>query len=236
MKIEIKDAETARKLARLIEALQRGEPLDRAAAYASLDRRAAARFLESVKDSLESRTEDADAVPERRKPQKPRRPEKPRKTKALPKKTKIARLTAFTDGASRGNPGEAACAMVLFDEKNEELLRRTKRLGVTTNNVAEYEGVLLAMEYAGALGARDLDIRLDSELVVRQLLGVYRVKSQDLLPFYQQAMHLARRRREFRVSHLPRELNIHADALANQALDAAPRGKPSHGLDAVFPG
>lgn len=224
MKIEIEDAQTARKLARLIEALQRGEPLGRAAAYASLDRRAAARFLESVKDALKSRTEDADAVPERQKPQKPRRPEKPRKTKALPKKTKIARLTAFTDGASRGNPGEAACAMVLFDEKNEELLRRTKRLGVTTNNVAEYEGVLLAMEYAGALGARDLDIRLDSELVVRQLSGEYKVKHPALKILHERARRRMSAFGEVTVTHVPREENTLADDLANDELDGKADG------------
>jgi ribonuclease HI len=138
------------------------------------------------------------------------------KAKARPGARK---LIAFTDGASRGNPGEAACAVVFFDEKNEELLRRSKRLGRTTNNVAEYEAVLMALELAGLLGARALDLRLDSELVVRQLNGEYKVKHPALKPLFERACKGIEAFEHVTVTYVPRAENALADELANHELD-----------------
>ncbi|UCH85817.1 MAG: ribonuclease HI family protein [Candidatus Latescibacterota bacterium] len=128
-------------------------------------------------------------------------------------------MTAFTDGASRGNPGDAACAVILFDDTNEELLRRSKRIGVATNNVAEYEGVLLALELAEMLGAKELIIKLDSELVVKQLNKQYKVKHPTLKPLFERARIMIGGFRRVDVTHIPRGENKLADKLANDELD-----------------
>lgn len=223
MRREIRDAETARKLARVIEAIRRGEPLDRAAAYGSLEKRVVVRFLETLKGSLEGWMEGAgSAAPDT--PGKPHTTQELGKPRAPLKRKKLGRLTAFTDGASRGNPGRAACAVVLFDEKNEELLRRTKLLGVTTNNVAEYEGVILALDYAEALGARALEVRLDSELVVRQLKGEYKVKHPALRKLHARVVERIASFGEVTVVHVPREETALADGLANDELDGRADG------------
>lgn len=201
---ELKDPVVARKLARAIEALERGQSLDRAAAYASLDRRVLVRVLGSLKGWADSLGLAEQRTPHRRKPAK---------------KSKITKLIAFTDGASRGNPGKAACAAILFDEKEEELLRRSKRLGIATNNVAEYEGVLLALDLAETLGASDVEIRLDSELVVRQLNGQYKVKHPTLKPLFERARDMMAALDRVTVLHVPREENTLADELANDELD-----------------
>jgi ribonuclease HI len=126
---------------------------------------------------------------------------------------------AFSDGGSRGNPGEAACAVVIFDRAGDELIRRAKRLGKATNNQAEYEGVILALELAGQLGAKKLEIRMDSELVVRQLEGTYKVKNAGLKPLYARACELVDSFKSVAVLHIPRSDNKLADKLVNAALD-----------------
>jgi ribonuclease HI len=132
-------------------------------------------------------------------------------------------LEVFTDGASRGNPGQASVGVFFRQKNGPALCVYSATIGRATNNQAEYQAVLHALELCHRWSVSRVHLYLDSELVVRQLLGVYRVKSQDLLPLYQQSMHLARQLREFRVSHLPRGRNTYADKLANQALDAAAR-------------
>jgi len=211
---ELKDAERAKKLARAIEALARGQSLERAAAYAALEKRLLVKFLESVKTWVEEAAASGKPDP-RREPRK-----EPRKTqKRASKRTDALRLIAFTDGASRGNPGDSACAVIILDEKNEELLRRSKRLGKATNNVAEYEGVLFALELAELLGARELELRLDSELVVRQLDGSYKVKHPVLIPLFEKARKRMRSFDRVTVTHVPRKENAVADKLANAELD-----------------
>ncbi|UCG53760.1 MAG: ribonuclease HI family protein [Candidatus Latescibacterota bacterium] len=131
----------------------------------------------------------------------------------------MGKLTAFTDGASRGNPGEAACGVILFDEENEELLRRSKRLGVATNNVAEYQGVILALELAAALGAKILRVNLDSELVVKQLNNEYKVKHPSLKPLFIEANELMKTFDHVEIVHVSREETKFVDKLANDELD-----------------
>ena len=131
----------------------------------------------------------------------------------------LAELVAYSDGGSRGNPGEAACAVVVFDPSGNELLRRAKRLGTATNNQAEYEGVILALELAGQLGAKKLEVRLDSELVVRQLEGAYKVKNEGLQPYYARACEMLAAFQVVAVSHIPRSKNKLADKLVNATLD-----------------
>ena len=127
----------------------------------------------------------------------------------------------FTDGGSRGNPGPAAYAFVLEAEDGTVLDARGEAIGVATNNVAEYRALLRGLERAAALGARDVEIVNDSELVARQLTGVYKVKHPSMKPLYEEAMSALRGFDRWRIRSVPRAQNARADALVNEALDAA---------------
>ena len=128
---------------------------------------------------------------------------------------------ANIDGASRGNPGPASYAVVLRDSAGKVILELAKNLGRETNNVAEYYALLAALDYATGHGIRALRIRSDSELLVRQMQGRYKVKSADLKPLHERASKLARQLEYFAIEHVRRELNRDADGLANVALDQA---------------
>ncbi len=133
------------------------------------------------------------------------------------------KVVAYADGASRGNPGPAAIGAVLVDEAGREVYTISQRIGVATNNQAEYRAAIAALEAALALGARQVELRMDSELVVRQLEHRYRVRNPHLRPLFARVLELRRQFQEFRAVAIPREANRRADALANQALDAAPQ-------------
>lgn len=183
-----------------VEALMGGKDIESAAGIASVSKREVAAALDALKAVLS---------------------EEP--VRGKPGRTSSLALTIFTDGASRGNPGRAACAAILYDANGDELLRRTKILGVTTNNVAEYEGVLMGLELAQDLGGSELHLKLDSELIVRQLNDQYRVKSEALKPLYLQAVHLLSSFPKATVSHVHRKDNMEADRLVNKALDGEKR-------------
>jgi ribonuclease HI len=124
---------------------------------------------------------------------------------------------AAIDGGARGNPGEAGCGIVLeVGGRREE---HTLYLGITTNNVAEYAALLAALERSHALGLDELTIRSDSQLLVEQMNGGYRVKAPHLKPLWLRARTLAAAFRRFSIVHVPRERNRAADALANHAID-----------------
>lgn len=127
---------------------------------------------------------------------------------------------ANIDGASRGNPGPAAYAVVMRDPNGNVILELGKRLGHDTNNVAEYYALLAALDYAASSGIKALRVRSDSELLVRQMQGRYKVKSPDLKPLHERAVKLGRQLGYFTIEHVRRELNRDADALANAALDS----------------
>ena len=127
---------------------------------------------------------------------------------------------ANIDGASRGNPGPAAYAVVLRDPSGKVVMELAKRLSRETNNVAEYYALLAALDYATTHGMTSLRVRSDSELLVRQMQGRYKVKSPGLKPLYERAAKLARQLRYFTIEHVRREMNRDADALANAALDS----------------
>ena len=129
------------------------------------------------------------------------------------------RLIAYADGASRGNPGPAAYGAVICDAHERELYAWGNAIGRATNNVAEYHGALAAVEAALEGGATELELRLDSELIVRQLEGRYRVRNRSLKPLYEQLSQLIDQLDVFQPVHVRRELNRRADALANEALD-----------------
>ena len=128
---------------------------------------------------------------------------------------------ANIDGASRGNPGPASYAVVIRDPGGKTILELAKNIGRKTNNVAEYYALLAALDYVTSHNISALRIRSDSELLVRQMQGRYKVKSADLKPLHERASKMAKQIGYFAIEHVRRELNRDADALANVALDQA---------------
>lgn len=127
----------------------------------------------------------------------------------------------YTDGAARGNPGPAGAGAVLVDPQGNELAALTRYLGETTNNVAEYQALILGLEEAAIQKVRRLKVHLDSELVVRQINGQYKVRNLHLKPLYQRVLALLRAFDQVSIIHVRREFNRRADQLANQAIDQA---------------
>jgi ribonuclease HI len=131
------------------------------------------------------------------------------------------RVVVHVDGGARGNPGPAAAAAVVSTPDGDVVDRAHELLGVATNNVAEYRGLLLGLRRARELGAREVDVVNDSELVARQLTGQYRVKHADLKPLHAEAMRALGDFERWSVRSVPRAQNAEADALVNEALDSA---------------
>jgi ribonuclease HI len=130
------------------------------------------------------------------------------------------RLVIHTDGAARGNPGPAGAGAIIRDAATGEVVAEiAEPLGHATNNVAEWTAVLLALEDARRLGATHVDLRMDSELVARQINGIYRVKHAGLKPLHAAVMQLLRGFAGYTVGHVPRALNADADRLSNVAVD-----------------
>jgi ribonuclease HI len=126
--------------------------------------------------------------------------------------------TIHIDGAARGNPGPAAYAVVLA-RPGQPVVEEAGTLGTATNNVAEYTALVNALHLAQELGLKKLDVYSDSELMVKQMAGEYRVKHPDLQPLYQEASQLRKGFEAVRITHVRREQNKRADALCNEALD-----------------
>jgi len=138
--------------------------------------------------------------------------------------------TAYVDGAARGNPGPASYAVILRAPDGSTQFQIGKYLGRATNNVAEYYALIGALDYAQSHQISRLAVRSDSELLVRQMHGRYKVKSAGLRPLHERAQKLARGLAHFEIEHISREQNSEADALANLALDATSTvGGPSRG-------
>jgi len=134
-----------------------------------------------------------------------------------------AAYQANIDGGSRGNPGPAAYGVVIRDGSGEIVARLKKYIGQNTNNVAEYFGLIAALDYAQTHGVRALRVESDSELMVKQMRGQYQVKSAELKPLFERAKKMAQGLASFRIEHVYREQNREADALVNQALDETGR-------------
>ncbi len=150
----------------------------------------------------------------------------PRKRKAGPSQELFPiphapadRLIAHVDGGARGNPGPAGYGLVIEDSSGKRVAELSQFLGVQTNNYAEYAGLLAALDYALQHGASSLEVISDSELMVRQLNGQYKVRSPILLELYRQARALIAKLEWFRIRHTLRAGNKDADALANRAMD-----------------
>ncbi|NLL19716.1 MAG: ribonuclease HI family protein [Clostridia bacterium] len=129
------------------------------------------------------------------------------------------KLVIYTDGAARGNPGPAGIGVVIQNDKGEVIQEISGFLGQATNNVAEYTALTTALEKAVALNAQEVQLFTDSELIVKQIKGEYRVKNEGLKPLYQKAKGLIQQLGSFTITHVPREKNKEADRLANQGID-----------------
>jgi ribonuclease HI len=145
------------------------------------------------------------------------------KSSSTPRQSPSPEIVAHVDGGSRGNPGPAAYGVVVEAADGAPLAALSKFLGRATNNVAEYQGLLAALEYALQHHHPRLRVLTDSELMARQLEGRYKVKSPDLKPLFERARGMILRLEHFTIRHVPREQNAEADRLVNQALDAEER-------------
>lgn len=131
----------------------------------------------------------------------------------------MKKITIYSDGGARGNPGPAGIGAVLYDLKNTKIAEISIFLGISTNNQAEYKALIAGIKKAKELGASDLDCFLDSELVVKQLKREYKVKNKDLAPLFLEIYNLSCDFNKITYTHVPRELNKVADKLANEAMD-----------------
>ncbi|HXN23685.1 MAG TPA: reverse transcriptase-like protein [Candidatus Dormibacteraeota bacterium] len=163
-------------------------------------------------------------------------PSRPARLFAEPEATppRSAAYTAEIDGAARGNPGPASYGVVIHAPGGAMVAELKKYIGRGTNNVAEYYALIAALDYAAAHGIRALRIRSDSELLVRQMQGRYKVKSPDLRPLFERARKLSQALPFFSIEHVRREQNSEADALANQALDNTSSNSSSPLLASTF--
>ena len=132
---------------------------------------------------------------------------------------RLKQVVIYADGASRGNPGPAAIGATIKDKRGRLITFISQRIGRTTNNQAEYRAIIAALEEAIRLGAKQVDIKTDSELIVKQINGEYRVKKATLKPLYQQVKQLQGLLDGLTITHILRQQNIEADKLANKALD-----------------
>ena len=129
------------------------------------------------------------------------------------------KLVVHVDGGARGNPGPAAAACVLSTPDGDVVGEHAELLGATTNNVAEYRALLLGLRQARELGATDVEVVGDSELIAKQLQGLYKVRKEDLRPLHEQARALMSQFESFSIRTVPRAQNARADGLVNAALD-----------------
>src|SRR3981081_344278 len=127
--------------------------------------------------------------------------------------------TAHIDGGARGNPGPAGYGVVIQDASGKKIAELSEYLGHQTNNYAEYQGLLGVLRYANAHGIKALKVVSDSELMVRQMKGIYKVKHPELRKLYEEAQRLVRKLEYFEIRHALREHNVDADRLANEAMD-----------------
>lgn len=189
-------------------------------AAAALQRQAAPRADAAPSEPVAAKRAPAKAP--RSKPPAPKDPPAPEKPGAAEPSVSgggTGKVRVFSDGAARGNPGPAGAGAVLLDERGHVLARLGRFLGKQTNNVAEYQGLLLGLRHAKELGAREIDVRADSELMIRQLEGRYQVKHPGLRPLHAEAMRLLRLFDKHTLRHIPRAENGLADEMSNRAID-----------------
>ena len=187
--------------AQLLLALAEHETLEAACAALGIDKEQARRLLRGAAQQLGA------AEPQQR------------PTARVTSPGEARRVRVFTDGAARGNPGLAGAGAVILDEKGRVLARLGRFLGKQTNNVAEYQGLLLGLRRARQMGAREVEVRADSQLLIRQLQGKYAVKNEVLKRLHEEALALLRSFERYELTHIPREQNTLADEMSNRAID-----------------
>jgi ribonuclease HI len=138
---------------------------------------------------------------------------------AISPKTVAPAHSAHIDGGARGNPGPSGYGVVIYDPSGSKVAELSEYLGRHTNNYAEYQGLLAVLRYAVERGIKALKVVSDSELMVRQMKGIYKVKNPDLRKLYEEAQPLVRKLDYFEIHHAMREDNVDADRLANEAMD-----------------
>lgn len=134
---------------------------------------------------------------------------------------KNSKVVLHTDGCCRGNPGPAGIGVVIKDPHKKILKELSEYIGEATNNIAEYSALIRGLEAAGELGAEDVKVFMDSELVVKQLSGEYRVKDYKMKELFRQALEVLKDFKSFEIRHIDRSKNKEADSLANRAIDLA---------------
>jgi ribonuclease HI len=149
----------------------------------------------------------------------------------MPPKANPVDIIAFIDGGARGNPGPAGYGVYIRDSKGGVVAELSKFLGVQTNNVAEYSGLVAALEFAIQNGYKNVQVVSDSELLVKQMRGQYKVNSPDLKPLHERARTMSRKLESFDIRHVLRAQNKDADRLANRAMDEG-MGKPASSMSA----
>ncbi len=212
--------------AQLLLAIAEHEPLDKTCDALGIDRDTALRLLNgaalALRKEAPARAPAAVDKPRSKPPpaDKPRAKPPPHPPNPAIKAEPAGRLLVFSDGAARGNPGPSGAGSVITDATGRTVLARLGRfLGHQTNNVAEYQGLLLGLRHAHELGARDIEVRADSQLMIRQLGGQYAVKHAGLKPLHAEALRLLRGFEKFSLRHIPREENGLADEMSNRAID-----------------
>ena len=186
--------------AQLLLAIAEHEPLERTCISLGISKEDAAKLLRGAAVKLQA--------------------EKPMPTSRL---DTHRRVYVFSDGAARGNPGPAGAGAVIKDAKGQVIAELKQALGKATNNVAEYKGLLLGLHKAQELGAREVEVRADSELMIRQITGKYAVRNEGLKPLYNEAMALLNSFASWHAEHVPREENSLADEMSNRAIDGEMR-------------
>jgi ribonuclease HI len=200
--------------AQLLLAIAEHESLERTCAALELDLETARKLLRGAAVALRSE-----------KPAKPPKAVAPEpEPKAQPRapigdSAGVLAMRVFSDGAARGNPGPAGAGAVLTDAKGNVLARLGHFLGRQTNNVAEYQGLILGLRRAQEMGAREVEVRADSQLMIRQLAGQYAVRNAALKPLHAEALRLLRGFARYGLQHIPREQNSLADEMSNRAID-----------------
>lgn len=133
----------------------------------------------------------------------------------------MKKLTLYTDGASRGNPGDAGIGIVIIDEEGNIVKEISDYIGQTTNNIAEYKALITGLKEAAELKCEEVSVFTDSELMVKQILGEYQIKNEGIKPLYKEVFELIKEFKKFTITHIKREHNKRADQLANEGIDLA---------------
>jgi ribonuclease HI len=206
--------------AQLLLAIAEHESLERTCAELGIDRETAAKLLRGAAGSLRAEKPPPKPAPSAKSaaPGSGESPASQRPRGHAAGQVSQA-LRVFSDGAARGNPGPAGAGAVITDAKGTVVARLGHYLGRQTNNVAEYQGLLLGLRHALELGAREVEVRADSQLMIRQLKGEYAVRNTALKPLHAEALRLLRGFSRYDLQHVPREENALADEMSNRAID-----------------